>query len=128
MALPTTEYEGYLVRVFLRPAFPEAPAEVWYGVEVNGRDLNAGWADPDVALKNGVDHAQYLIARRLGGTGPRMELAEEVREMETEPRPEDEPKPPEPEPSPPTPEPEVEPEPEKPTEEPEKPVEEPAEP
>jgi hypothetical protein len=35
--------------------FVDAPGEVWYGASWRGRDMNAGWADPDVAHRHVVD-------------------------------------------------------------------------
>lgn len=45
----------------------DAPTEVWYGVKVNGRSLQAGWADPDAARRRGEEYARELRSRR-GGT------------------------------------------------------------
>lgn len=59
------------VEVFER-RLADVPGEVWYGVRVNGRDLNAGWADPDAARRAGEKEAAR-IAARYGGEGTMQE-------------------------------------------------------
>jgi hypothetical protein len=41
----------------------DAPEEIWYGVRVNGRSLEAGWADPDAARRRGEEYARELRSR-----------------------------------------------------------------
>lgn len=46
----------------------DAPGEIWYGVRVNGRSLEAGWADPDAARRRGEEYARELRSRIGGAT------------------------------------------------------------
>jgi hypothetical protein len=64
--------------------------EIWYGVRVNGRDLQALWADPDAARRRGEAYARE--SRSRGGakmeteteTLPATEPEETPAEPETE--------------------------------------------
>jgi len=51
---------------------PRPNGEIWYRVKVNGRDLEAEWADPDAARGRGERYARELRGR--GGT--KMETTE----------------------------------------------------
>lgn len=42
----------------------DAPGEIWYGVRVNGRSLEAGWADPEAARRRGEEYARELRGPR----------------------------------------------------------------
>jgi len=44
----------------------DAPEEIWYGVRVNGRDRQAGWADPEAARRWGEKVAAEAAVRRGG--------------------------------------------------------------
>lgn len=75
----------------------DAPGEIWYGVRVNGRSLEAGWADPAAAQRRGEEYARELRNRGRGGTvetetpqtptipEPDVEPEEPTTEPETEP-------------------------------------------
>ena len=56
--------------------------EVWYGVKVNGRDLQALWADPDAARRRGEAYARESRSR-----GGKMETTETETPTIPEPEP-----------------------------------------
>jgi hypothetical protein len=61
--------------------------EFWYGVKVNGRDLEAEWADPDAARGRGERYARELRGR--GGT--KMETTTPDEPDQTLPEPDEDP-------------------------------------
>jgi hypothetical protein len=72
----------------------DAPEEIWYGVRVNGRSLEAGWADPDAARRRGEEYARELRSRgrrNVEAETPDQTLPEEPDEPDTKPVEPDEP-------------------------------------